>query len=122
LSSRSWEIVLGGWAGTQSVIRESHQGKNLVTVKHTKNQFKNWIKLFEFKMTGKTIGLYDQKGNKIIGEVYLFCLGFFTAKFFQITSPQKFRYFTEFNRLSQLKINLSCFAVFFRVDSKISTL
>ena len=35
----SWEIVLGGWAGLQSVIRSSHQGTNHVTVKHTNAQF-----------------------------------------------------------------------------------
>ena len=39
LSTQSWELVLGGWSGTQSVIRSSHQGHHLVTVKHTRAQF-----------------------------------------------------------------------------------
>ena len=39
LSIHSWELVLGGWGGTQSVIRSSHQGTNHVTVKHARAQF-----------------------------------------------------------------------------------
>ena len=39
ITTDSWEIVLGGWSGTQSVIRSSHQGTHLVTVHHTKDQF-----------------------------------------------------------------------------------
>jgi hypothetical protein len=43
MSTKTWEIVLGGWSGTQSVIRSRLQGANLVTVKHTAEQFQEVI-------------------------------------------------------------------------------
>ena len=39
ITTASWEIVLGGWGGTRSVIRRSHQGDNLVDILHTREQF-----------------------------------------------------------------------------------
>jgi len=66
LDRNSWEIVLGGWHGTKSVIRSSHQGSNLVTVNHSKEQFLKWQCDFEMKSTGNIIGLYDSEGNAII--------------------------------------------------------
>merc|ERR1712048_776725 len=62
----SWEIVLGGWGGLQSVIRNKHQGTHLAEVKHTVKDFLKWQCNFEMKMTRKTLGLYDPEGNAII--------------------------------------------------------
>ena len=45
LTSNSWEIVFGGWAGTKSVLRSTMQGQNLVTVDHTVAQFQQVINL-----------------------------------------------------------------------------
>jgi len=39
ITTSSWEIVLGGWGGLQSVIRRRLQGTNLVTIQHTRGQF-----------------------------------------------------------------------------------
>jgi len=39
VTSDSWEIVFGSWGGMRSYIRNSHQGQNLVTIYHTKEQF-----------------------------------------------------------------------------------
>merc|ERR1712025_280740 len=41
-NSAKWEIVLGGWGGSQSVIRPGNQGTNLVAVQHSVNDFHNW--------------------------------------------------------------------------------
>ena len=38
--SNSWEIVLGGWSGTRSAIRKTHQSDAVVAVGHTSAQFK----------------------------------------------------------------------------------
>ena len=39
ITPSSWEIVLGGSGGLQSVIRRSHQGTHVVIIQHTRKQF-----------------------------------------------------------------------------------
>ena len=39
LTPSNYEIVFGGWGGSKSVIRASHQGAELVSVRHTKAEF-----------------------------------------------------------------------------------
>ena len=55
--SQKYEIVLGGWGGTMSVIRDRNQGSRLATYKHTKSQFLNW---------SGTIKVYFGEGSIIV--------------------------------------------------------
>ena len=48
----SWEIVLGGWNGVQSVIRSQHGGNNLSLRKHTVGDF---LKVRIFSMNIKQL-------------------------------------------------------------------
>ena len=44
-----WEIVIGGWSGTKSVLRDRNGGDALLTVQHTVaqfNQYRSDIKLY----------------------------------------------------------------------------
>jgi len=66
ITTDSWEIVLGAMRGTQTLLRKSHQGTNLATIHHTKEQFMEWQQNFELKMTNTKLGLYHANGDAII--------------------------------------------------------
>ena len=74
----SWSIILGGWGGTKSVIRESRHGDDVFTDESTKEWNQNMFKSFELKLIGTELYVYHGQGKFLMGEVYLFCFGFFS--------------------------------------------
>ena len=64
---KKWEIVIGGWRGTKSVIRSANQSPKagLVSVSHTKEEYEALINNFKVLFADGSITIVDADTNEI---------------------------------------------------------
>lgn len=66
----SWSIILGGWGGTKSVIRESRHGDDVFTDESTKEWNQNMFKSFELKLIGTELYVYHGQGKFLMAAYH----------------------------------------------------